>query len=1096
MKCKGKQIFILLVCVFCVMGIVQKRAIATDIKESGVCGENLTWTLTVGGVLTISGEGAMKDYEYDSKYDETNAPWFEKLKQISNIEVVVEDGVTSIGAYAFSYSNTVKKVTLSDSVTKIGTSAFEFCKNLKVVKLGTGVKDFGERAFAGCYKINDVYAPEIEKWMGMNFETASSTPMQGSGAYDVETNLYFNNVKAPNNIEVPANITEIPKYCFFRFTQMKSIKLHNSITKIGDEAFQECGIVEITLPNSLVDIGEGVFYHNTSLTDITLPDNLITIPWGMFRACTSLKTIHIPESVTTISNAVFSGCTALNEIQLPSHLASIGSGVFSGCTALSEVTLPESIITIESGAFSGCKGLTAINLPDNLEEIQSNAFYKCSKLNTIIIPNKITELAPNVFSGCTALNEITLPQNLKILNNYSLSSTRITKLNLPEGVTTLGDGVFSNCSNLTEISIPNSVSSWGKDIFASCNAINTVYWNGTLNEWLELDFNGYQSNPCYSGAELYINQSLLTDLVIEDGVSEIKSYSFYGCEALETLTIPASITKIGDSAFYNCSMLKTITFLGDVPEISETAFGKVSATCYFPEENETYTEDIKKLDFGGNLIWTYEGEIKDEEFYHCGTDITWELDENGQLILSGHGEMYDYSVDEAVYAPWYEQRESIVAIQIGEGITTIGNAAFYKCSNAESVVMADSVQAIGNQAFFYCNAKNINLSKQLVSIGEYTFQNTKCTNINIPEGVTKIGQGTFQESYLRNISLPDSLTYIPDKMFLGCYYLYTVKFPEKLISIGDTAFSNCYALKSIVLPEGLISIGRYAFSTCGPCVLYAGYYDCDNFTSITLPSTLQSIGENAFYYCQSLGSITIPDNVTCIEKYTFAHCNSLSKAVISENIASISSDAFFYCKNLQTITFKWNAPTINSNTFGSVKATCYYPSNNDAWKKEGMLQNYGGTLTWVAQEMKEPVTNIDITIEVPSNENSNISISEPEEGWVEGSNTFMLKGSASCVVLISNDGGKTYTQLTGTQTENGTVYTATDMTTDTILSVLKLGDINNDGLITNADVIKLRAFILGKIELDTIMQYAADVNGDGNVTNADTIKLRSIILNG
>ncbi len=1092
MKQKRKLISFIL-CMFLLASIIPLNTLATDIKATGTCGDNLAWTLTTGGTLTISGEGTMDDYDYDYEWDEPTAPWYSKINTMSDIRIIVEDGVTSIGAYAFYYCDNISEVVLSDSVESIGESAFHYCEGLKKLTLGKNTNYFGTNAFAGCYEIESIYTSDLENWCKKQFETAGASPLQGSGVYGVDTTLYFNNI-AYTDIVIPESITEIPKYCFRRFTQMQSVELHEGITKIGDEAFEDCKLEEITIPNSVIELGNNIFYNCSLLSDVNLPENITAITQGMFRACTSLVTIDIPDTVKEIANAAFTDCTSLTSLEYPKSLEVLGSSAFQGCTSLKNAILPEGLEIIEHSVYRECSNLETVEVPNSVTSFGAMAFYNCKNLLAANIPEGITQLPNQLFSGCNKLNEIILPDTLTQLNNYALSGTAITSIDIPDNVTTLGDGVFSGCTNLEEIIIPESITSIGTSVFLRSSKISSVYWEGSMTQWLNFSFPDYTSNPCWAGANLYVGDEKVVDLSIDENVIEINPFAFYGCGSLTSITFPSTMKSIGEKSFSNCDLLKTLTFLGDAPVIAEDAFNYVTATSYYPEGNETYTEEIKESDFGGDLIWTYEGEIKEEDFYRCGENIIWSLNDDGVLTLSGSGVIYDYSVDDEVYAPWYEQRASIESIIIEDGITYIGESAFESCRAANGVSLADSVITIGKKAFKNCTFTSIELPDNLKTIGESAFESTQLTTIVIPEEVTTVEKGAFQNSKLTSVTLPDSLTYIPDNMFSGCFYLYTVNLQDTLVSIGNGSFAQCYALNSLVLPEGLISIGDYAFSTCGPSQLYAGYYDCNNFTSIELPSTLESIGTQAFWYCQSLSSIVIPDKVTTIEEYTFGNCNALNTAVISANIANINKDAFLNCKRLKTITFKWNAPQINSAAFNSnVTATCYYPSNNPSWTSS-MFQNYGGILTWVGKEMEEPVDNIEITIEIPTNENANVSITTPEKGWVEGTNSFSVESDKKCVVLVSNDGGKTYTKLIAEESEAGNNYTVTDMTSDTVLAVLVLGDVNGDDEITNADMVKLKAYLLGKTELDVDMLYQADVNEDGEITNADLTKLKAVIL--
>ena len=348
------------------------------------------------------------------------------------------------------------------------------------------------------------------------------------------------------------------------------------------------------------------------------------------------------------------------------------------------------------------------------------------------------------------------------------------------------------------------------------------------------------------------------------------------------------------------------------------------------EENDITVQDESAA--GNEISYSYDETTKilDNDFYKCGENITWELQEDGTLVLTGTGDMYDYSVKDSNYAPWYESRTSIKSIKIGQGITHIGEAAFYGCSKATSVVFPETLESIGSQAFDQLGAREVTL----------------------PEKVTKLGTAVFKNSLLRSIVLPDGLESIPDSTFDKSVYLHEVKFPSKLKTIGNRAFACCYELESVVLPEGVKTLGDAAFFSCGDCTRYGAYYDAYNFTSIKLPSTLKSIGVSVFEWCGSLRSIDIPDGVTSIGFRTFGYCYKLSEVSISANMKTIAKDTFFQCRGLTKVTFKWGAPTIDANAW-DIKATCYYPSNNPAWAAD-MLQNYGGKITWIAKEMEKP----------------------------------------------------------------------------------------------------------------------------------------------
>ncbi len=511
--------------------------------------------------------------------------------------------------------------------------------------------------------------------------------------------------------------------------------------------------------------------------------------------------------------------------------------------------------------------------------------------------------------------------------------------------------------------------------------------------------------------------------------------------------------------------------------------------------------------------------------------MIWELTEDGILQISGTGVMYDYSVAESNYAPWYETRTSIKQIEIGDEITYIGDNAFYMCNKATKVVLPSMLTSVGEQAFYGCTATTIATADVTV------------TGLTLPEGVTEVGAGAFKESRLNEVVLPDSLTYIPEDMFSGSMYLRQVDFQDTLMEIGDSAFANCVGLGSIELPEGLLCIGDKAFAGCGAYRMWNSYYTCNRFTSVVLPETLESIGSMAFYNCHVLKSINIPEKVNVIEEMTFMYCYKLKEITFPADIGQIAKDAFMFCEDLETIKFQWNAPSIANSAFHRVEATCYYPGNNSAWTSD-MFQNYGnGTLTWVAQEMEVPGAGAGNTgsggdgEENPDGDGeesgdgseegtgggdsgegsgngsgsgssgtigsviingggitADAIVTAPTDGWKEGSNTFKISCELPCFVAISNDKGATYVLLEAEKMDGEYQFTVDNMTSETILTVGVIGDVNNDGKVTNADVIKLKAVTLGKTNLETLGVLAADVNQSGTITNADIIKLKAVSL--
>lgn len=327
----------------------------------------------------------------------------------------------------------------------------------------------------------------------------------------------------------------------------------------------------------------------------------------------------------------------------------------------------------------------------------------------------------------------------------------------------------------------------------------------------------------------------------------------------------------------------------------------------------------------------------------CGENLTWTLDDNGTLTVSGTGDMwnYDYAIPEwssdIKKKPGENYRDKITAIYINDGVTSIGGSAFSECSVLTSVTIPDSVTMIGAIAFSGCKAlENITIPDSVMRIGSYAFNNTAYYNndenwengvlylgnrlikakdsiagaysirpgtisvedsafnyckslksITIPDGVTRIGYDAFSGCRaLESVTIPDSVTSIEEMAFHGCYALESVTIPDGVTSIGHWAFGYCRALRSIAIPNSVTSIGNMAFE------------GCNALTSITIPDGVTYIGDGMFRECRSLTSITIPDNVTYIGNYAFGSCDALTGITIPDGVTYIGDGAFYECHKL------------------------------------------------------------------------------------------------------------------------------------------------------------------------------------------------------
>ncbi|MBR3838017.1 MAG: leucine-rich repeat domain-containing protein [Clostridia bacterium] len=567
--------------------------------------------------------------------------------------------------------------------------------------------------------------------------------------------------------------------------------------------------------------------------------------------------------------------------------------------------------------------ITKVIIEDGVTSVGDYAFYGCSSLTSITIGNSVTSIGNSAFAGCSSLTSITIPGSVENVGEWAFHACGLTDIIIEEGVTSIGGDAFSNCNNLTSVAIPNSVTSIGDHAFHECGKLANVIIPEGVTSIEENTF-----TYCSS----------LTSITIPGSVKNIDESAFYGCRSLSAVTIPDSVTNIGASAFSYCSSLTMVWYEGSVSDRSKISIGSdndelTAATWHYDccMENESVWTHVydsacdtecnecgkiripphvydNKVDVSCNVCGA-ERTLPYDDYGTTG-DCTWTLD-GTKLTISGNGKMGDYtSTNEA---PW---GTSITEVIIEDGVTSIGDYAFYGCSSLTSISIGNSVTSIGKDAFYGCSSLTaITIPDSVTSIGDGAFADcSSLTAITIPDSVTTIGMVAFINcDSLTAITIPDSVTSIGSSAFWFCTSLTSITIPDSVTSIGSPAFAGCSSLTSIAVAEG-----NPVYHSAGNCLietesktLIAG---CQN-SIIPSDGSVTSIGSSAFSYCSSLTAITIPDSVTSIGSYAFDSCDSLTAITIPDSVKSIGFYAFHSCTKITTINIPDSVASIESRAF-------------------------------------------------------------------------------------------------------------------------------------------------------------------------------------
>ena len=471
---------------------------------------------------------------------------------------------------------------------------------------------------------------------------------------------------------------------------------------------------------------------------------------------------------------------------------------------------------VPDGFFANLKG----SVDENGKPIAVPA-ERWADLTEVVIEDGVTEIGKDVFQGCVGLTNVTIPDSVKKIGTWSFYMCKgLKNVDIPANME-IGDSSFRQ-SGLEQVTV--SGGSVGNYAFHRSEDLKKI----TVN--------------CETiGEEAFSGCDYLTDITLGENVKTLGDKAFYTCDALERVEIPSTVTDIGEKTFYSCPALK---------------------------------EAIIRA-----------GTVKAGTFYNCRALTTLVISDNATLDAS-------FTVGNT-YA-----KETLETVKIERG--EIGISAFNSCPNLTTVELGNGVTSVGDNAFSKCTAlTSVNIGDGVTSIGKNAFNGcTALTNANIGSGA--IGESAFNGcTSLANVTLGNGVTSIGKSAFLKCTKLPSITIGNGVISIGASAFNGCTALTNANIGSG--AIGESAFN------------GCTSLTNVTLGNGVTSIGRNAFLKCTELTSMDIGSSVKTIESYAFSGCSSLSEVKISA--AQIGNQAFRSANALKKVTLGGGVEAIPEGAF-------------------------------------------------------------------------------------------------------------------------------------------------------------------------------------
>lgn len=853
------------------------------------------------------------------------------------LTVSFQAGIQKIPANAFYQATSLKKISLPDSVTSIGNNAFYGCTGLQKIRIGSGVTEIASNSFSGC---TSLMIHGVEGSYAQTYAQNNSIPFS-TDDIDAVGNGLFGTV-------CDANQTPVAGYSVLVFDKTKNKKI--GVYETNEEGYWNCedvtkdGTYLLRYYHPRYQMTEPVV--EASVESISLkPLDLVaekrdlptttsaesyfsyTVINGNEAEITAYngneETVVIPDTlqgypVTAIATGAFRSNTKIKRVILPQNLKSIPLFGFGDCPALEEVVFNTALESISYYAFQNDTSLQNLVLPNHIEKIEMRTFYQ-SSLRSIDLPDGITEIGEQAFSGCTSLTSWTYPRGLVTVGNEILRNcTALTEMVIPHGVTTLPAKVFSKANGLEKVTLPSTLTTLSKEAFSECSNLHEI---------------SFAQGLISIGNSAFKNCISLTSLALPDSVETIGGYAFSGCAKLNTINIPASLETVNGYVFDGCTGLRNVTFPATMTTLPGYLFYGAGLKAFRVPDHITAIgeaafwncDTLKKIWIGPAVT-----SIGTEALYDC---------ENATIY--GEAGSYAQTYAQANNIPFLTEGftldatglEGVVTDASGNAVPNVSVLIYNKTKNQKEEIV--TTEEDGSWVWDGAKGEDTYLLRYYhpayeIPMAETTYEPDVILSATAKKVYT-LPQATdaspFRYSTLSNggikitgytgtdttVSIPAtidgySVTEIARAAFSGNSTIKTLVIPDTVTTISANAFYGCSNLEQVHFGIGVKTIGDSAFS------------NCLKLKHLRMPNTLESIGESAFAYNSALQTIDLPDSFQTLSRYAFRDCIALTGFTAPRGLSSAEGSTFTGCTSLTDLVLPEGMQTVPDYAFSFTPA--------------------------------------------------------------------------------------------------------------------------------------------------------------------------------